>query len=217
MNDSTPQRTPETELEPATPPADELFAAAEPQFRTVSLPGHRAGIRIERIFWDSLTDISAGLGIRRSALVGNIVARARAGELNVASALRSYVAMVHRAENARLKSALAPASLVKLQQLAPLPSFALTRQKRLVSANAEFLQFLRAIAADPTRAVTPEVAQLSLDRPIEEVFEHLRQDGAWLRCQLTIRIDARQRRATCKIVAVPPAPSQAVVGYVLAD
>ena len=215
MNDSTRPHIDEPEITVQVP--DELLAAAEQQFRTVTTPGSRAGIRIERVFWDSLSDISTGLGIRRSALVNNVISRARPHGLNVASALRSYAAMVMRAENGRLRGVLAPASLVRMQQMAPVPSFALTRQKRLVSANAEFLQFLRGIASDPTQPVTPEVAQLSLDRPIEDVFEQLRQDGASLRCQLTIRVDARHRRAACKIVAVPPAPSQAIVGYVLAD
>lgn len=199
---------------PATP-SDVLIDAAEQQFRTVTTPDGRAGIRIEKIFWESLTDISVSLGIKRSALVATVIERAKAGNINVASALRSYVALVQRNENARLKGLLTTQQVVKLQQLSPVPSFALTRQKRLISANAEFVQYLRGISGDPASAVTPEVAQLSLDRPIEELFEELRSDGASARCVLTIRVDDRNRRAACKVVAVPPLPAQAIVGYLL--
>jgi predicted DNA-binding ribbon-helix-helix protein len=198
-----------------TGPEDILIAAAEPQFRTVTTATGRAGIRIEKVFWDSLSDISEALGIKRSALVGTVIERAKAGDLNVASALRSYVAAVHRGETERLKGLLSTAQVAKQLQLAPVPSFALTRQKRLISANAEFVQYLRGIPGDPANSVSPEVAQLSLDRPIEDVFEELKSEGASVRCVLTIRVDNRNRRAACKIVAVPPLPAQAIVGYLL--
>lgn len=212
MSDST---TNDTSAAPAAAPEDMLISAAEQQFRTVTTARGRAGIRIEKVFWESLTDISAALGIKRSALVGTIIERAKAGDINVASALRSYVAAVQRGEVHRLKAQFATTSVARLLQLAPVPSFALNRQKRLISANAEFVQFLRGIPGDPAHAVSPEVAQLSLDRPIEEVFDELRTDGASVRCVLTMRVDNRHRRAACKIVGVPPLPAQAIVGYLL--
>lgn len=196
------------------PTEDPLFAASEPQFRTVPTNGGRAGVRIESIFWDSLSDISEQLGVRRSALASTVVQRARASGLNVASALRTYVAMVQRAENKRLSESLETARIVRLQQLAPVPSFALTRQKRLIAANQEFVQLVRGIP-DVSSGISPEVAQLSLDRPIEEVFGALTAEDASVRCMLTIRIDKRHRLAACKIVAVPPLPAEAIVGYVL--
>lgn len=212
MSDNTP-------LEFAVPeapfPPDKLLEAAEQQFRTVTTLHGRAGIRIERVFWEGLASISEMLGIKRSELVGTIVDRAAAGSVYLASALRSYVAMVQQSEIDRLRGLLDTTQLAKLQQMAPVPSFALTRKKRLVSANAEFVQYLRSLSGDPANTISPDVAQLSLDRPIEQLFDELKTEGAFVRCTLTIRVDDRQRRALCKIVAVPPSPAQAIVGYVL--
>lgn len=194
---------------------DILLQAAEPQFRTVNTSTGRAGIRIERVFWESLTDISTSLGIKRSALVNTVIERARGAGINVASALRSYVAAVQRGELERLKGMQATVQVARQLQQAPIPSFALNRQKRLISANAEFVQYLRSIPGEAAGAVSPEVAQLSLDRPIEEVFEELKHEASSVRCVLTIKVDNRNRRAACKIVAVPPLPAQAIVGYLL--
>lgn len=197
-------------------PDDPLLAAAEPKFRTVTTNTGRSGIRIERVFWESLSDIAGELGIKRTALASNVIRRAKAGGLNVASALRSYVAMVQRSENRRLRDALATARIARLQQMAPVPAFALTRHKRLICANQEFVQFVRNIAEGAAAAgVSPDVAQLSLDRPIEDVFATLAKEDDSLRCILTIRVDNRHRAAACKIVAVPPLPSEAILGYVL--
>ena len=200
---------------PPSPPVDILIEAAEPQFRTVTTTRGRSGIRIERVFWDNLTAISRALGIKRSELVGNVIERARAGKINVASALRSYVAIVQGTEADRLRGLLNTEQIARLMQQAPFPSFALTRQKRLISANTEFVHYLRGLSGDPAHAVSPEVAQLSLDRPIDLLFEELKSDGASARCTLTIRIDDLHKRTLCKIVAVPPLPAQAIVGYVL--
>jgi hypothetical protein len=84
-----------------------------------------------------------------------------------------------------------------------------------VHANQEFVTFLRMLSPDPSGSFSPDVAQLSLDRPIEQIFAELRTEGSSAICMLTVRVDQRSRRASCKIVAIPPAPSQAIVGYVL--
>lgn len=214
MNDNAkPHEYPTSGSPP--PPTDRLVEAAEQQFRTVTTRHGRAGIRIERVFWEGLTNISQALGIKRPALVATVIDRAASGSIYVASALRSYVAMVQQTEIDRLNALLDTTQIARLLQLAPVPSFALTRKKRLVSANAEFVQYLRSVSGDPASMISPDVAQLSLDRPIEQLFDELRTEGAFVRCTLTIRIDDRQRRAQCKIVAVPPSPAQAIVGYVL--
>lgn len=215
MNDDLVKLALPEDAEIITASGDPLIAAAEPQFRTVPTNGSRAGVRIEKVFWESLSDISEELGVKRSALASTVVKRAKAGRLNVASALRSYVAMVQRMENQRMRAALATARIARLQQLAPIPSFALNRQKRLIAANQEFVQLVKAIPEMSASGISPEVAQLSLDRPIEDVFAELSREDASIRCMLTIRIDNRHRIAACKIVAVPPLPTQAIVGYVL--
>lgn len=215
MNDDLVKLALPADAEIITASGDPLIAAAEPQFRTVPTNGSRAGVRIEKVFWESLSDISEELGIKRSALASTVVKRAKAGRLNVASALRSYVAMVQRTENQRMRAALATARIARLQQLAPIPSFALNRQKRLIAANQEFVQLVKGVSDPAVPGASPEVAQLSLDRPIEDVFAELSREDASMRCMLTIRIDNRHRIAACKIVAVPPLPTQAIVGYVL--
>ncbi|HEY0918759.1 ribbon-helix-helix domain-containing protein [Devosia sp.] len=198
-------------------PHDGLIEAAAPQFRTVSTQHGRTGIRIERVFWDGLDRLSRGQGRKRRELVGEIIALARAADMPVASALRCYVAAAQRSELDRLQQLAGTVQAVRLLQAGPVPSFALNRHKRLLRANPEFVHYLRRLFAQPTVSVSPEVAQLSLERPLGQLFDELADDGTATRCLVTIRVGDQLRRATCRIVAAPPFPAQALVGFVLSE
>jgi len=198
-------------------PHDGLVEAAAPEFRTVSTEHGRTGIRIERVFWDGLDGLSRTQGRKRRELVGDIIALARAADLPVASALRCYVAAAQRAELDRLRELAGTVQAVRLLQAGPVPSFALNRQKRLLRANPEFVHYLRRMFAHPAVSVSPEVAQLSLDRPLGQLFEELADDGSATRCAVTIRVGDQLRRTTCRMVAAPPFPAQALVGFVLSE
>ncbi|KKB76830.1 hypothetical protein VW29_19515 [Devosia limi DSM 17137] len=198
MNDSS---------EPDTPSMD----WATPIFRTVTTASGRHALRLEAAFWDALQVLAQQSGRRTNDLVREIVDVPLPDNINVSRALRSTLAKRLLDEQVRMAPLAAPLAVVQLMQLAPTPAFALDRQKRLVRVNDEFVRYLRTIVA---RAPSPEGAQLTLDRPIEQLFAEIRP-GAALECAMSIRVDTHERRTQVRIVIPPPAPANVLVGFVL--
>lgn len=194
-------------------PAD-LVRIVEPLFKTVSNVDGRHGIRLERAFWDALETLSARRGEKRSAAVAQIVARAQDQQVNATSAVRSITVDALRMENERLAAFSNPLHLVSLMQVSPAPSFALDRRKRLVRANAEFVRYLRTIGGSLNAATPVDSAQLTLDRPTEQIFAEVAA-GTAIECGVSIRIDNRERRTTARILVIPPGPSTLIVGFLL--
>jgi predicted DNA-binding ribbon-helix-helix protein len=196
------------------PVPSELRSLTEPMFKTVSAADGRHGIRLERAFWDTLDHLSAGSGKKRNAYVREIVERAQAEGINATSAVRSTAIDRLRSENERLATLSDTQYMVSMLQTSPSPSFALDRRKKLVRVNAEFVRYLRSIVGGVTGAVPVDSAQLTLDRPTEQIFAEA-VAGMSIECGVSIRIDNRERRATARILVVPPHPANVLVGYML--
>lgn len=184
---------------------------ATPIFRTVSTASGRHALRLEAAFWDALQVLAQQAGRRPTDLVREILEVARPDNINVSRAVRSAVTKRLLDEQSRMAPLAAPLAVVQLMQLAPSPSFALDRQKRLVRVNDEFLRYLKTIVA---RAQSPDGAQLTLDRPIEQLFAEIRP-GTTLECAMSIRVDTHERRTQVRVVIPPPAPANVLVGFVL--
>jgi predicted DNA-binding ribbon-helix-helix protein len=197
-------------------PPDALAGMADPEFRTVPVNGMRKGIRLEKIFWDSLTDIGNKLGMRRATLVRTVLEEPGRDGGNAASLLRCYVAQSLTTDIASLRRLAEPDHAIRLLQQAPIPSFAINRQKKLLQVNPEFMQFLRIVSGSVAGNISAEIAQISLETPVEQLFERIRLPTDSAQTQMTVRMDSRQRRVTAKIVAVPPGPPTILVGYILA-
>jgi hypothetical protein len=116
---------------------------------------------------------------------------------------------------ARLRGLTTTEHTIRLLQQAPVPSFAINRQKKLLQVNPEFIQFLRLVSGSMTAHISAETAQIAMDTPVEQLFEQIKQPHDSVQSTMTIRIDARQRRVTTKIVAVPPWPPTTLVGYII--
>jgi predicted DNA-binding ribbon-helix-helix protein len=194
--------------------AADLARIVEPVFKAVSDDDRRHGIRLERAFWEALETLSAKRGEKRSATVAQILARAQGQNINATSAVRSFTVDALRADNERLAAFSDPLEVVSLLQISPSPSFALDRRKRLVRANAEFVRYLRNIGGSLNDATPVDTAQLTLDRPTEQIFAEVAA-GTAIECGVSIRIDNRERRTTARILAVPPGPSSLIVGFIL--
>lgn len=187
----------------------------EPMFRTVPTDDGRKGVRLEAAFWDALEVQAEAVGKRRSVYAGQILSEAHLAGVNATSALRSVVVSELAAEVRRQRALLALLPMLRLLQMAPVPSFALDQQKRLLNANAEFTRYVRMVAGNPTGPVRVDTAHLSLDRPIENIFADLSGSVATLECGINIRVDSRERRSSARFILAPPLPAVALVGYVL--
>lgn len=185
-----------------------------PEFRVVVAGGRRRGVRLERLYWQLLREIAERRGQKRSRLVARVIEDAGPLAENAASVLRGFVAETLKRERDTLAARAGEASLVSLLQQAPVPAFAINRQKKLQQINADFIQLLRVMSGNLSEKMSADLMQLTLDKPIDELFGLLGESGV-THCGYAIQLDDRRRRGRARIVAVPPAPFQIFVGYVV--
>jgi len=197
-------------------PDDESFESLlTPEFRVINTGNRRRGVRLERLFWQVLADISQARGIRRSQLVGEILDEAGPGADNTASVLRVYATRELELQRRKLAARGEPGFVVNLLQAAPVPAFAINRQKRLQQVNPEFVHLLRVVSGNMSQKVSADVVHMSLDIPLDQIFAQLTEAAPTLQCGYTLTIDNKQRRGRTKVVSVPPAPSNILVGYII--
>ena len=185
-----------------------------PQFRVVAAGEKRRGLRLERVFWRVLDELAKRRGLKVSGLVTEILDQSDAAPNNVASTLRCYAVAAIDAERQGLVDRSSPAQTIALMQQAPMPAFAINRQKKLQQVNAEFMQLLRPSFPSGETRNTAEFVHLSLDTPIGELF--LAASAApSTQCSYTLQVDDRRRRGVAKLVLVPADKPDMLVGYVL--
>lgn len=196
-----------------TPMASRVAEFALTEFKTLTSASGRKGVRLEKVFWDALTEIGTATGQKRSQLVGELIEQAQAQDINASSAIRGATVDFLLNDLRRLKPLTSTANMLRLLQAGPAPSFALDRRKRLVQANAEFLRYLRTVVGSAP-GVAADGAQLSLERPIEVLFDEL-ASGETSECGVSIRVGNRERRSMARFLLVPPEPASILIGYLL--
>jgi len=184
---------------------------ATPIFRTISMPDGRQALRLESVFWDAIAHMARRQNRKTPDMVREMLGQARPEVANLSSTLRSVVVKRLLDDAERLASLAAPMAVVKLMQMAPVPSFALDRNKHLVRVNDEFVRYLRTVLA---RSGPVEKAQLKLDRPAEALFAEL-EPGTAVECGLSIQVDNHERRTHARIVIPPPSPSNVLIGFII--
>lgn len=189
-----------------------LIEITNPEFRTLTISGARTGVRLEKIFWQALDELSNDAGQKRTRFVSQIVEAANNLDINATGAIRSTTVDLLLREVERLRPLAQISSMVSLLQAGPAPAFALDQRKRLVQSNPEFLRYLRSVAGSP--GALADAAQLSMERPLDSLFKDL-PAGQTTECGISIRSGNRERRTTARILMVPPAPAKVLVGYIL--
>lgn len=202
-------------LEQLTNQRSDLTAWSMPEFRTVPAGNTRKGLRLERVFWDALGVISARLGRKRSALIADVMQDANDRQLNATSAVRSFVAQTLMTELEQTAAQCDEEGYIALLQRAPVPSFAVDRNKRLLRANGEFSHFLRILFAQTSDGFPRHSVQINLETPVSRIFEILGKSGESCECTMNVLLDTRARRVRTRIVAVPPYDPTALVGYII--
>ncbi|HTN61681.1 MAG TPA: hypothetical protein VL147_09005 [Devosia sp.] len=194
--------------------AHALREASAQHFRTVPTGAGRKGVRLEAAFWEALELQASLVGRRRSDYAGEVLERAQQAGANATSVVRSLVVAELSAEVKRLRPVMALTNMLRMLQIAPVPSFALDHQRRLLQVNPEFTRYVRAITGNRPGLAPVDSAQLTLDRPIETLFDELTSAFA-TECGITIQVDNFERRSTARFILVPPLPAVALNGYVL--
>lgn len=185
----------------------------DPQFRVISTGTRRRGVRLERVYWRLFDEIALKRQVKRSELLLDVLGGEGDDTENVSSAIRCFVALTIESERDALRQQVNPSHVIAMMQRAPVPAFAINRQKKLQQVNNEFMQLIRPDGSTGTRAES-EYVHLSLDTPIGELFAAL-TDGRDTQCGYLLQVDDRRRRGRAKIVRVPGAVPETLVGYVL--
>jgi predicted DNA-binding ribbon-helix-helix protein len=183
-------------------------------FRAVNAHGERRGIRLERIFWNTLAEAAAAANRSPAQLIGDTAA-AITGGANLASALRVNAArwLVDALAETRQRST--PEMVFAMVQACPSPVFALSVDKKIVSYNRPFIAFIqsRFTAADPAEMLRG--LRLTLDTPLEQALASLVRDpAAAVVSGYAIGLADRRVRGQLRLTLAPTAASRIVVAFI---
>jgi predicted DNA-binding ribbon-helix-helix protein len=187
---------------------------AELMFRAVNTRGERRGIRLERIFWNTLGEAATARNQSLAQLVGDTAASNVPGG-NLASALRVTVARWLRDQLGETRRRATPEIVFAMIQACPSPVFALSADKKIVSYNRAFVAFIQ------TRFNTAEASELlrglrlTLDTPLEQVIERLRADPtASVVSGYAIGLADRRMRGQLRLTLAPTSDRTIVVAFI---
>ena len=195
--------------------SSDLLDWSTPEFRTVATPEGRKGIRLERAFWHALGVISAGLGLKRNKVIADVMQDAADRQLNATSAIRSFAVHSLVSELERTRELCDERHFISLLLQAPVPSFAVDRNKRLLKVNGEFNHFLRILFAEIGDSNMRHSLQINLETPVSEIFNTLGQSGDSTESMMVVAHGTRLRRVRTRMVAVPPHDPTALVGHII--
>jgi predicted DNA-binding ribbon-helix-helix protein len=193
------------------------------EFRAVTTAAGRKGLKLEIAFWHALSSISERVGIKRTQLISDVLRDATdQGVTNTASALRSYATgrLVSELEKAReLTSTI---SLIQVMQEAPVASLAVDRSRRLVRVNREFRALVRELSASDGEpgaiddAALWQKTRVTIQTPVTTLFAEIGSSGASRDSLVTIRVGLNLRQRRMRMVGIPSAAPEALVGFVVA-
>lgn len=182
----------------------------ELQFRAVTARGKRRGIRLERIFWDALSEAARAEGQSLS----EVVAKAHEGMSrggNLASALRVIGADWLRRRHRLFERATAPENVFALLKACPSPAFALSEDKRIVHYNVPFLHFVQTSFIGVEQSEVMRGLRLSLDNQLESILAQLQADPTTpVSTGFALGVVGRRVRGQLK-ATLSPTPDQVMV------
>lgn len=183
-------------------------------FRAVSAGGERRGIRLENIFWSTISAMAAA----RRQTIGDLVADT--ADLvpdggNLASTLRVAAAGWLRERVAAVERAAAADNVYGIVHASPSPAFVLTADKRIVQYNQAFLNFLQARLLATETADLMRTVRLALDVQIEQVIDKLARDPrSPVSTGFALGVAERRVRGQLKLALAPTSASAMVIAFV---
>jgi predicted DNA-binding ribbon-helix-helix protein len=194
-------------------PAEDMSAL---RFRVVTVRGQRRGIKLEEIFWSSLSELAALTGCKLADVIaeceqdlgegGNLTARLR---YIAASYLREQLA------DARERSSL---SVIAGQVRAcPSPAFALAGNRRIIAYNPAFLTFVQSRFLGFQSSPPAQGLRLSFDVQFAELVDRLKASpGEPQSAGFTIGINERITRGRLNAALASLLGQDVILGFILA-
>lgn len=185
-----------------------------PIFRAVTVNRERRGVRLEKIYWNTLKEISAA---KRQTL-GDIVSQSEAdfpADANITSVLRVHCMrwLRSRLEAAHTLTDIGVAD--SLVQVSPVPAFALAEDKRILYSNQPFLRLIQSKFPKAIGETAGQGLRLSLDVQIQELVRTLRENNNKpVSTGFVLGVSDQRVRGRLNAVLAPTATQTVILGYV---
>jgi predicted DNA-binding ribbon-helix-helix protein len=205
-----------TDLEPSDEQLPAIDAEEiEPRFRAVAgRGGERRGIRLERIYWDGLSRMSASGKMSTADLVHYTAAQMQESG-NLASLLRvvSLKWALRRLDTVEDISSLANVNAII--QASPSPAILLTHEKKVQLFNDAFLSMLRQRLPLGDLAQLTKSLRFSIDTQIEEAIATLsRNKGKTIATGFTIAVGTQTMKGQINLALAPTHEKSMLIGYI---
>jgi predicted DNA-binding ribbon-helix-helix protein len=187
---------------------------AELVFRAVTTGNERRGIRLEAIFWKTISTMAAASGRTLGQQVSGAVPLV-AENGNLASTLRVQAAQWLHGRISELERVTAAENIFAIVHASPSPAFVLSTDKRIVQFNQPFLNFVRARLLTAESNDLMRAARLSLDTQLEQVTEQLRKNPKTpIATGFALGVAERRVRGQLKLVLAPTPGNTMVIAYI---
>lgn len=194
---------------------DSFARDAEPVFRVVEDSVTRRGIRLERIYWQVLRDISRATAQKTGVLIKSIIGQA-SEQANATSLVRVYCLRWIIGELEVARQIADPSLVVNLIAASPGAAFALGLDKRIIAYNQSFLNFVQARFSFGQPSPTEKDLRLSLDGHLADLAAALRASGNTpRRVGFVVGIGERRVRGNLNVILAPVSGQDIALCYVL--
>lgn len=181
-------------------------------FRAVNAVGRRRGIRLEAIFWKTITAMAAASGRTLGQQVGG-ASVPEAG--NLASTLRVQAAQWLHKRLLEFERTTTPESIFAIIHASPTPAFVLSADKKIVQYNQPFLNFIRSRLVGAESSDVLRTARLSLDTQLEQVIALLRENrNAPVVTGFAFGASEGRVRGQLRLVLAPTPANTLVIAYI---
>ncbi len=187
---------------------------ATPLFRAVAARGARRGIRLETIFWKTVSAMATARGRTLGQEVGEALASVPE-EGNLASTLRVQAARWLVGRVSELERITTAENVFAIVHASPTPAFVLSTDKKIVQYNQAFLNFIRASLPTSELRDLARATRLSLDTQLEQVIELLENNPKTpVATGFALGIADRRVRGQLRLVLAPVAARTLVIAYI---
>nr|CAD6436772.1 aryl-sulfate sulfotransferase [Rhizobium sp. Q54] len=186
----------------------------EPRFRAITSPsGERRGIRLERIYWDGLNQMSIAGKVSTADIVQHTASQFPEG--NLASLLRvlSLKWTLKRLSTAEELSSLD--NLKALINASPSPAIVLTKEKRIQLFNDPFLTMLRQRLRLTDLKMLSNGLRFSIDAQMGEVLQTLQTNrGKTMNIGFSMASGDQAMKGRINLALAPAFERSMLVGYI---
>lgn len=185
-----------------------------PIFRAVTVNRERRGVRLEKIYWNTLKEISTA---KRQTL-GDIVRQSEAdfpADANITSVLRVHCMRWLRSRLEAAHDLTGVGVADSLIQVSPVPAFALAEDKRILYSNQPFLHLIQSKFPKAVGEAPGQGLRLSLDVQIQELVRTLKENrNKPISTGFVLGVNDQRVRGRLNVVLAPTTTQTVILGYV---